>query len=138
MEKCCRYDEPFTSTKYVVQRILGSQQEFDPRGKATVLAPTSRDICQIWSHNSSIECRWAGEKEANQRQEQGEANNNTKLVLLTTEREFQVIDGVHVLDIKFARKKLKTLNGNLTPKCVLREFCLQKRIKMVTFESVCS
>lgn len=64
--KVCRYDENYTNAKYVVQRILGSQQvfipsfylstqlfeqnlqEFDVRGRMTVAASSLREICQIW------------------------------------------------------------------------------------------
>ncbi|MCP9260568.1 hypothetical protein DINM_003558 [Dirofilaria immitis] len=45
----CKYDENFTSTKYVVQRILGSKQETDERGRQSVLAATVLDICKAWS-----------------------------------------------------------------------------------------
>ncbi|KAF7639484.1 hypothetical protein Mgra_00001161 [Meloidogyne graminicola] len=33
LEKASLFDENYTAAKYVVQRILGSQQEFDPKGK---------------------------------------------------------------------------------------------------------
>ncbi|CCA65621.1 DUF4258 domain-containing protein [Caenorhabditis elegans] len=33
-------------TKYVVQRILGADQEYDPRGKATVAAGSVLQICR--------------------------------------------------------------------------------------------
>lgn len=35
-------------TKYVVQRILGGDQEHDPRGKATVAAGSVFQICQAF------------------------------------------------------------------------------------------
>lgn len=55
LDKCCEYDESYTPTKYVVQRILGSQQEFDPRGKDTIAAGSVLDICKAWNRVEKYE-----------------------------------------------------------------------------------
>lgn len=36
-------------TKYVIQRILGSEQAFDQRGRATVQAGSMKEICKAWN-----------------------------------------------------------------------------------------
>ena len=54
MERVCEFDENYTATKYVVQRILGSQQEFDARGRATVEAACIREICRIWGREQKF------------------------------------------------------------------------------------
>ncbi|EJD74188.1 dihydrouridine synthase domain-containing protein, variant [Loa loa] len=56
LEMACKYDENFTSTKYVVQRILGSKQETDERGRETVLAGSVSDICKAWSISDTYQC----------------------------------------------------------------------------------
>ncbi|CAJ0955731.1 unnamed protein product, partial [Mesorhabditis belari] len=43
------FDENYTMTKYVVQRILGGQQEHDPRGRATVASGCVSEICAAWN-----------------------------------------------------------------------------------------
>ncbi|KHJ84776.1 dihydrouridine synthase, partial [Oesophagostomum dentatum] len=60
LERACEFDENYTMTKYVVQRILGGKQETDPRGKQTVLAGSNQEICRAWGmENKYEECRRA-------------------------------------------------------------------------------
>ena len=86
LDKCCELDESYTQTKYVVQRILGNQQEFDPRGKATIAAVSTFEICKAWGKDKKFkEC-----KESRQR-------NGLK-----RKASLEEIDGVHCGNFTFA------------------------------------
>uniref|UniRef100_A0A7I4XVX8 DRBM domain-containing protein n=1 Tax=Haemonchus contortus TaxID=6289 RepID=A0A7I4XVX8_HAECO len=103
----CEYDENYTMTKYVVQRILGSNQDRDPRGRQTVLAGSVQEICRAWECESKYEqCRKdRARKQCKRRSSEG-----------TNEYEYY--------DVTFPLKKLKDAqNSSITPKCVLFDYC---------------
>uniref|UniRef100_A0A0N4WU63 Dus domain-containing protein n=1 Tax=Haemonchus placei TaxID=6290 RepID=A0A0N4WU63_HAEPC len=103
----CEYDENYTMTKYVVQRILGSNQDRDPRGRQTVLAGSVQEICRAWECESKYEqCRKdRARKQCKRRSSEG-----------TNEYEYY--------DVTFPLKKLKDAqNSSMTPKCVLFDYC---------------
>uniref|UniRef100_A0A915E7K1 DUS-like FMN-binding domain-containing protein n=1 Tax=Ditylenchus dipsaci TaxID=166011 RepID=A0A915E7K1_9BILA len=105
LDKACEWDESYVGTKYVVQRILGSAQEFDERGRASVAAGDVIDICRPWGKESKyLECK------------QGRLGiqNSTQL---------ELINGVYVGPIRFAQKKLQNCLANSSPKCVLNLYC---------------
>ncbi|KAM3720882.1 tRNA-dihydrouridine(20) synthase [NAD(P)+]-like [Dirofilaria immitis] len=114
----CKYDENFTSTKYVVQRILGSKQETDERGRQSVLAATVLDICKAWSI--------------------GDTYYNYKNVRRRAiqKRRFDVDSetGISFIDLTFPRKRLRDKSGVLTPKCVLNAFCGESGIKRPLYQ----
>ncbi|CAJ0596296.1 unnamed protein product [Cylicocyclus nassatus] len=58
LDLACEFDENYTMTKYVVQRILGGKQESDERGRQTVLAGSNLEICRAWGREDKYEeCR---------------------------------------------------------------------------------
>uniref|UniRef100_A0A8R1XPX5 DRBM domain-containing protein n=1 Tax=Onchocerca volvulus TaxID=6282 RepID=A0A8R1XPX5_ONCVO len=118
LEMACKYDENFTSTKYVVQRILGSKQETDARGRETVLAASVLDICKAWS----ISDIYYGYKNIRRR--------------ATQKRKFEVDGktGISFIDLTFPRKRLKDRSGMVTPKCVLNAFCDESGIKRPIYQ----
>uniref|UniRef100_A0A0N5ASU3 DRBM domain-containing protein n=1 Tax=Syphacia muris TaxID=451379 RepID=A0A0N5ASU3_9BILA len=106
----CEYDENFTMTKYVVQRILGSAQEFDPRGQETVNAASVLEICKAWSVENTYDYyKNLRNKEKN--------------------HEFDPETGICFVDVTFPPRKLKSYCASGTPKCVLNSFCDASQIK---------
>ncbi|KJH44243.1 hypothetical protein DICVIV_09715 [Dictyocaulus viviparus] len=103
----CKYDEGYTTTKYVVQRILGSKQDQDPRGRQTVLAGSVKDICKAWGCDEEYEsCR----KDRMRKHCKREFNNEIG------EYEYH--------DVTFPLKRLKEAQHSIaTPKCVLFNYC---------------
>ncbi|KAH7726697.1 dihydrouridine synthase domain-containing protein [Aphelenchoides avenae] len=119
LDKACEYDENYTNVKYVVQRILGSEQEFDPRGRATVVSGTVLEICRAWSKEKTYyEWRDYRHRRTNKRKPD----------------DMDIVNGVRVADISFAVKKLK--NQPVSPKCVLITYCDERRIPRPTFEDI--
>ncbi|VDN04018.1 unnamed protein product [Thelazia callipaeda] len=118
IKMACKYDENFTATKYVIQRILGSRQETDQRGRETVLAANVLEICKAWSlvhvYESLNGSRWR-------------ALHRPKL-------EFDSETGINFIDITFPPKRLRDRNGAVTPKCVLNSFCDEMRIKRPIYQ----
>uniref|UniRef100_A0A915BD79 DRBM domain-containing protein n=1 Tax=Parascaris univalens TaxID=6257 RepID=A0A915BD79_PARUN len=112
LKLACEFDENFTMTKYVVQRILGNQQEFDPRGRATVLAASVSDICAAWSMRDVYENFKNQRLRGNKRKEVSDAET-----------------GIHFIDLTFPPKRLRDRCGARTPKCVLKELCDESGIK---------
>ncbi|KAI1701980.1 dihydrouridine synthase domain-containing protein [Ditylenchus destructor] len=107
LDKACDFDEDFVSTKYVVQRILGGAQEFDPRGRATVSAGSITEICKAWGKEEKyLECK-----------------QHRLGHLQVKEGELELIDGVHVGCVSFPKKKLADCNGIDSPKSVLNKLC---------------
>ncbi|EFO24657.1 dihydrouridine synthase domain-containing protein [Loa loa] len=118
LEMACKYDENFTSTKYVVQRILGSKQETDERGRETVLAGSVSDICKAWSISDTYQCY----KNIGRR--------------ATQKRRFEVDSetGISFIDLTFPPKRLKDRSGAVTPKCILNAFCDESGIKRPVYQ----
>ncbi|VBB28337.1 unnamed protein product [Acanthocheilonema viteae] len=118
LKKVCKYDENFTSTKYVVQRILGSKQETDERGRETVLAGSISDICKAWSISDMYHCYKNIRKQATQK------------------RSFEVDSqtGISFIDLTFPSKRLRDRSGAVTPKCVLNTFCDESGIKRPIYQ----
>ncbi|TKR94275.1 hypothetical protein L596_008580 [Steinernema carpocapsae] len=103
----CEYDENFTATKYVVQRILGGEQEFDPRGRETVLSATVHEICKAWNRSEKFE-------------------EFKKARLRHSHKRHFVPDpetGICFVDISFPPKRLRVNAGAGSPKCVLNRYC---------------
>ncbi|MFH4979024.1 hypothetical protein AB6A40_005733 [Gnathostoma spinigerum] len=113
----CEYDESFTMTKYVIQRILGSQQEFDSRGRATVLAASCSDLCKAWSLDSIYD-------------------GSKKRLIENRKRktEHDPETGIQYIDITFPMKRLKDRCGADTPKCVLNRMCDEGGIPRPLYE----
>jgi tRNA-dihydrouridine synthase 2 len=110
LDKACIFDEPYTQTKYVVQRILGSQQEFDPRGRATVTAANVQEICKAWNKEEKFnECRDFRRRHSLKRRN-------------TIEEE----DGISYASLTFPIKRLKL---KLTPKLVLNSYCDAEKLE---------
>lgn len=110
LKLACEFDENFTMTKYVVQRILGPEQEFDVRGKKTVDASSVWEICKAWSVDET--CRYYKELRG----------NNSAL-------EIDHKTGIHIVDLTFPPRRLKNRCGSGTPKCVLNAVCDEYKIK---------
>uniref|UniRef100_A0A1I8BUI7 Dus domain-containing protein n=1 Tax=Meloidogyne hapla TaxID=6305 RepID=A0A1I8BUI7_MELHA len=122
LEKASQFDENYTAAKYVVQRILGSQQEFDPKGKATVNAATLNEICSIWGVTD--ERRRINEQQLPQ-------ENNFELIekvgggLIT----FTLSGGIWLANLSFAPARLKRgVAGASTPKCILHNYCRENHL----------
>jgi tRNA-dihydrouridine synthase 2 len=118
LDKSCEFDENYTNTKYVVQRMLGSEQEFDPRGKATVNAGTVLEICRAWSKENTY-YDWKNFRLRRSHKRKPE--------------DMDVVEGIRTADISFAVKKLR--HNRVTPKCALFAFCDEKRIARPTFQN---
>uniref|UniRef100_A0A914HY17 DRBM domain-containing protein n=1 Tax=Globodera rostochiensis TaxID=31243 RepID=A0A914HY17_GLORO len=147
--KVCQYDESFTGSKYVVQRILGSQQEFDPCGRLTVAASTVRQICHIWGMDSE---RWKSRRKIGQEQEavetpQGQTDDDKRLPAKRPRNYvdeqvddkvpmLKMVDGVRVAQLSFHPKCLKCgVNGKLTPKCVLSNHCFRQQFDAPLYQT---
>ncbi|KAI6182021.1 DRBM domain-containing protein [Aphelenchoides fujianensis] len=102
LQKACLYDEPFTQTKYVVQRMLGGQQEFDPRGRATVDAATVREICAAWSQEAMF-------NEFHEKRVQKTPKEPT--VVIDPEDE----NRVEIMDVSIPQKRLRGASGSGHP-----------------------
>ncbi|KAK6047989.1 hypothetical protein COOONC_14503 [Cooperia oncophora] len=107
-------------TKYVVQRILGSNQDRDPRGRQTVLAGSIQEICRAWGREAKYdECR----KER--------ARKQCKRRLSDEIAEYEYYD------VTFPLKKLKdSQNACETPKCVLFNYCKEVHAGKPVYASV--
>ncbi|CAI4221468.1 unnamed protein product [Auanema sp. JU1783] len=110
LAKACEFDESYTMTKYVVQRILGSEQEHDVRGKATVAAGSVLEICKAWS----VEHVYEEFRQKRARQQ--------------CKRKYdEEEDGTRYIDITFPLKKLREpRNLNVSPKTVLHDYLKEK------------
>ncbi|KAK0424706.1 hypothetical protein QR680_008800 [Steinernema hermaphroditum] len=109
----CEYDENFTATKYVVQRILGGEQEFDPRGRQTVLAATVHEICKAWNREEKfVECKKARLRHSHKRHLKPDPET-----------------GICFFDISFPPKRLRMNAGAGSPKCVLNKYCDEAEIE---------
>lgn len=106
----CEYEENFTMTKYVVQRMLGSAQEFDPRGRQTVDASSVLEICKAWS----MEGIYKSYKDLRK-----------KSIIYETDEK----TGLCLIDVTFPPRRLKSYCGSGTPKCVLNAFCDEAHVK---------
>uniref|UniRef100_A0A0R3RG03 DRBM domain-containing protein n=1 Tax=Elaeophora elaphi TaxID=1147741 RepID=A0A0R3RG03_9BILA len=116
--QACKYDENFTATKYVAQRILGSKQETDKRGRETVLAGSILDICQAWSISDMYHWYKNIQRRAKQKR-RFEMDSET---------------GISFIDLTFPPKRLRDRNGTVTPKCVLNTFCDESGIKRPIYQ----
>ncbi|CAD5206941.1 unnamed protein product [Bursaphelenchus okinawaensis] len=123
LSQACIYDEPYTTVKYAVQRILGSQQEFDPRGKKTLDCLTVREICSVW------DCTEVFQSCKEQRQRMALKRHHTE-----KENELEK-EGIQVGDWTFPPKRLKANHGTLSPKCILLRYCAEKKIAKPVFKT---
>ncbi|KAJ1358915.1 hypothetical protein KIN20_017483 [Parelaphostrongylus tenuis] len=107
LDLACEYDENYTATKYVVQRILGSNQDRDQRGRETVLAGSIQEICRAWGREETYEkCRRDRIRKQSKRVSANE------------------ISDYEYYDVTFPIKRLKDAqNASATPKCVLFNYC---------------
>ncbi|VDK45677.1 unnamed protein product [Anisakis simplex] len=120
----CEFDENFTMTKYVVQRILGSQQEFDERGRATVNAASVSDICDAWSMRDVYdECKSDRQRRTVKRKFESVGTD------LPTELAMSPESDIHFIDLTFPPKRLRNRCGADTPKCVLNALCDENGMK---------
>ncbi|CAI2292642.1 unnamed protein product [Caenorhabditis sp. 36 PRJEB53466] len=120
LDLACRYDESYTMTKYVVQRMLGGDQERDPRGKATVEAGSVLEICRAFGKESVYET-WKKDRQKKQGLKRSHIDE----------------DGIYNIDVSFPLKKLKSSKGFLqTPKMILNEYCVEQKISKPLYESV--
>uniref|UniRef100_A0A7E4V020 DRBM domain-containing protein n=1 Tax=Panagrellus redivivus TaxID=6233 RepID=A0A7E4V020_PANRE len=110
LDLACQYDESYTQTKYVVQRILGGQQEFDPRGRATVAAVNVIEICQAWG-KEDVYIKWRDYRRRHS--------------LKRKEGPLEDVDGIQTGAITFPAKRLKL---KITPKLLLNTYCDEKYI----------
>uniref|UniRef100_A0A0M3HSM8 DRBM domain-containing protein n=1 Tax=Ascaris lumbricoides TaxID=6252 RepID=A0A0M3HSM8_ASCLU len=142
LKLACEFDENFTMTKYVVQRILGNQQircekigpypfrklggdvknvvlskEFDPRGRATVLAASVSEICEAWSMRDVCENFKNQRLHGSKRKEVSDAET-----------------GIRFIDLTFPPKRLRDRCGARTPKCVLNELCDESGIERPIYD----
>ncbi|WKX88867.1 hypothetical protein Q1695_008480 [Nippostrongylus brasiliensis] len=119
LDLACEYDENYTMTKYVVQRILGSNQEYDARGRQTVLAGSVQEICRAWGcENKYEECR----KERLRKQCKRTISDET------SEFEYH--------DVTFPLKRLRDAqNAQATPKCVLFNYCKEVKAEKPVYAS---
>ncbi|VDD90390.1 unnamed protein product [Enterobius vermicularis] len=132
LKLACEYDENFTMTKYVVQRMLGSAQvevffiknrslifrEFDRRGQETVSASNVYEICKAWSM-------------------EGTYNYYKELRCKKKEKEVDETTGLCCIDITFAPRKLKSYCGSGTPKCVLNTLCDERHLNRPIYYCKC-
>ncbi|VDN28946.1 unnamed protein product [Gongylonema pulchrum] len=117
LKLACKYDENFTATKYVVQRMLGSKQESDPRGRQTVMAASVLDICKAWSVSDIYEYYKSVRRRAQKRSFQCDEQMD-----------------VQFIDLTFPSKRLRDRHGSVTPKCVLNALCDESEIKRPVYE----
>jgi hypothetical protein len=104
----------------VVQRILGSCQATDERGRATVQAATMNEICVPWGKEAFYkECQLKYNRLSHKRKIQEEDEN-----------------GIYKMDVTFAQKRLLKNNHLLTPKCILVKHCVELYLPKPTYESV--
>jgi len=116
----CEYDENFTSTKYVVQRILGGEQEFDPRGRETVLSATVHEICKAWNRAEKFEeCKRARLRHSHKRH-----------------CEPDQVTGIYFVDLTFPPKRLRMNAGAGSPKCVLHKYCDEVELARPKYELI--
>ncbi|GMR53294.1 hypothetical protein PMAYCL1PPCAC_23489, partial [Pristionchus mayeri] len=109
LQRACEWDENYTMTKYVVQRMLGGEQEHDPRGKATVQAGSVVEICRAWSMEEKYEeCRSARQSARGDRVEKDQKT------------------GVEYVDVTFPMKRLRASHSN-SPRCALFRLCEEKK-----------
>uniref|UniRef100_A0A0N4Z9Y4 Dus domain-containing protein n=1 Tax=Parastrongyloides trichosuri TaxID=131310 RepID=A0A0N4Z9Y4_PARTI len=120
LEKSVMYDEPFTQSKYVVSRILGSQLEFDPRGKATSEAGSVLGMCKAWNIED-IYYHW---KKIHKERDSG--NRKRKL-------DEEENSEIKFHDITFPMKRLRSCKSELTPKCVINRYCLKNGLPSPSF-----
>uniref|UniRef100_A0A914VW44 DRBM domain-containing protein n=1 Tax=Plectus sambesii TaxID=2011161 RepID=A0A914VW44_9BILA len=95
------YEAPFTNAKYVLQRILGGEQEFDPRGRATVRAVNVEELCAAWNMTEKFQ----------------EVKNSQSRATLKRK-----VDDVEIIDLSFPPKRLRSKDGT-SPKGVLHTHC---------------
>lgn len=120
LELACQYDESYTMTKYVVQRILGADQEYDPRGKATVAAGSVLQICKAFGMEDVYD-KWRDERKKKQSKKRARVDD----------------DGVYNIEVSFPLKRLKNSVGfSPTPKMVLHDYCVETKIPKATYEVV--
>ncbi|CAL2027477.1 unnamed protein product [Caenorhabditis brenneri] len=120
LELACQYDESYTMTKYVVQRILGGDQEHDPRGKATVAAGSVLEICRAFG-KEEVYNKWRDERKKKQSKKRARVDD----------------DGVYNIEVSFPLKRLKNSVGySPTPKMVLHDYCVEMKIPKATYEVV--
>uniref|UniRef100_A0A915MNE0 DRBM domain-containing protein n=1 Tax=Meloidogyne javanica TaxID=6303 RepID=A0A915MNE0_MELJA len=129
LEKASQFDENYTAAKYVVQRILGSQQEFDPKGKATVNAATLNEICSIWGVTDQ---RKRIDEQQLPQENQIEIIEKVGGGLIT----FVLLNDVWMANLSFAPARLKRgVEGASTPKCILHNYCREKLLAEPLYNS---
>nr|CAD2130981.1 unnamed protein product [Meloidogyne enterolobii] len=129
LEKASQFDENYTAAKYVVQRILGSQQEFDPKGKATVNAATLNEICSIWG---VIDQRKRISEQQLPQENKIEIIEKVGGGLIT----FVLLNDVWMANLSFAPARLKRgVEGASTPKCILHNYCREKLLAEPLYNS---
>uniref|UniRef100_A0A915Q0Y0 DRBM domain-containing protein n=1 Tax=Setaria digitata TaxID=48799 RepID=A0A915Q0Y0_9BILA len=127
LKMVCKYDENFTSTKYVVQRILGSKQETDKRGRETVLAGSVLDICKAWSISDIYYSYKNIRKRATQKRKfEVDAETGINFINLTFPSQCKYI---HLFS-----KRLRDRSGAITPKCVLNASCDENGMKRPVYQ----
>ncbi|EYB92894.1 hypothetical protein Y032_0189g1218 [Ancylostoma ceylanicum] len=119
LDLACEYDENYTMTKYVVQRILGGKQDSDPRGRQTVLAGSNLEICRAWgTENKYEECR------------RNRLRKQCKRSLEEEPADYEYHD------VTFPLKRLKDAqNAHATPKCVLFKYCKDMEVEVPVYAS---
>ncbi|EFO83781.1 hypothetical protein CRE_14205 [Caenorhabditis remanei] len=118
LELACQYDESYTMTKYVVQRILGSDQEHDPRGKATVAAGSVLQICKAFGKEEVFN-KWNEDRKKKQSKKRARVDD----------------DGVYNIEVSFPLKRLKNSVGfSPTPKMALHDYCVETKTPKATYE----
>ncbi|CAB3408625.1 unnamed protein product [Caenorhabditis bovis] len=111
LDYACQYNEPYTTAKYVVQRLLGSDQEHDPRGKSTVAAGSLLEICRAYNKQDVYEF-WKKER----------------LRKSCKRKECVDSDGIFNIDVSFPLKRLKDAQANVaTPKQIIHEYCVESK-----------
>lgn len=118
MNKAIHFDENYTMTKYVVQRILGSRQSTDDRGRATIQALTMREVCKVWN------------KEKFYDQCVDKFNRLSHKRKMCTDE-----NGLQQMALTFPLKRLKE-QSSATPKCVITKYCSDLKLPKPVYESV--
>uniref|UniRef100_A0A1I7USU8 DRBM domain-containing protein n=2 Tax=Caenorhabditis tropicalis TaxID=1561998 RepID=A0A1I7USU8_9PELO len=120
LELACQYDESYTMTKYVVQRILGGDQEHDPRGKATVAAGSVLQICKAFGMED-VYNKWKDERKKKESKKRARVDD----------------DGTYNIEVSFPLKRLKNSVGfSPTPKMVLHDYCVEQKLPKPIYETV--
>ncbi|UMM15257.1 hypothetical protein L5515_002756 [Caenorhabditis briggsae] len=120
LEFACQYDECYTMTKYVVQRILGGDQEHDPRGKALVAAGSVLQICKAFRMEDCYN-KWRDDRKRKQSKKRARVDD----------------DGVYNIEVSFPLKRLKNSVGfSPTPKMVLHDYLVETKTPKATYETV--